>query len=37
VPTEQATIRNLTTASGKIIRRSPDAGFNARVRVVAEK
>jgi hypothetical protein len=37
VPTEQVTIRNLTTASGKTIRTSPDAGFNARVRVVAEK
>jgi hypothetical protein len=37
VPTEQVTIRNLTTASGKTIRTSPDAGFNARVRVETEK
>jgi hypothetical protein len=36
-PTEQVTIRNLTTASGKTIRTSPDAGFNARVRVVEGK
>lgn len=31
--TEQVTIRNLTTTSGKKIRISPDAEFNARVRV----
>ena len=32
--TERVTIRNLTTASGKRIRTSADAEFNARVRVV---
>lgn len=31
--TEQVTIRNLTTASGRKLRTSPDAGFTARVRV----
>ena len=35
--TEQVTIRNLTTASGKKLRTSPDAEFNARVRVVEAK
>lgn len=35
--TERVTIRNLTTASGKKIRISPDAEFNARVRVVEAK
>lgn len=32
--TENVTIRNLTTVSGKKPRISPDSGFNARVRVV---
>jgi hypothetical protein len=32
--TEQVTIRNLTTASGRKLRTSPDAGFNTRVRVI---
>jgi hypothetical protein len=35
--TERVTIRNLTTASGKRIRTSADAEFNARVRVVEGK
>ena len=32
--TEQVTIRNLTTASGRKLRTSPDAEFNQRVRVI---
>jgi hypothetical protein len=32
--TEQVTIRNLTTTSGRKLRTSPDAGFNQRVRVI---
>jgi hypothetical protein len=35
--TERVTLRNVTTSSGKMIRTSPDAGFNARVRVVEGK
>jgi hypothetical protein len=35
--TERVTLRNVTTSSGKTIRTSPDAGFNARVRVVEGK
>ena len=33
-PTEQVTIRHLTTASGQKVRTSPDRDFNAQVRVV---
>lgn len=33
-PTERVTVRNVTTASGRPLRTSPDAGFAARVRVV---
>jgi hypothetical protein len=33
-PTEQVTIRNLTTASGLKPRTSPDPGLTAHVRVV---
>jgi len=33
--TEQVTIRNVTTTSGRKLLTSPDAAFNARVRVVA--
>jgi hypothetical protein len=32
--TEQVTIRNLTTASGKKVRTSPDPNFTTRVRVI---
>lgn len=35
--TEQVTIRNLTTTSGRAVRTSPDSAFNARVKVVAAK
>ena len=35
--TEQVTIRNLSTASGKKLRMSPDAEFNTRLRVVDGK
>ena len=35
--TEQVNLRNVTTASGKKLRISPDADFSARVRVLATK
>ena len=35
--TEQVTLRNVTTTSGKTMRTSPDAEFAARVRVVEAK
>lgn len=34
--TEQVTLRNVTTTSGRKVLTSPDAAFNARVRVVAK-